>query len=509
MNLSATARLAIGLIAVSFLLRIICATVLPISGDEALYWSYSKHLGWGYVDHPIINPLMIRIGTTLFGDTSLGVRIMPLLLSLPASWAMWRAGTLLFDDADAGAMAALIFNLTIAVSVGSFIATSDASVIVASAFVLYSLAKLETTGKAHWWLAAGLFVGLGMLCKYTMVFIAVGIVLRVLLAPTQRKWLFHPYSFAAGAVSLLIFSPVLWWNAHHEWVSFVYQAGRTHSHGLTLNYLSDYVGSQAAYLTPPVFVLGILAFLNAPGSLKVPASVRILVLSLITPTLLYFAWHSLHERVEGNWPEVMYPAYAMAATMIVHTARSSSDKKPWIRWSHRLMIPIAAGLALLVYAQALIGPIPLGRKDPVSRELAYGWQGIARQVEAARRDNDAASIITSDYTTNSWLRFYLPSRVDVTQINERLRWANEPSPPQSDFNSPMLYICRDGCQFLDEVRSGFGDFRLIEKLTRKRNGLFIETYSIYLASQPISSPYDLIRKPLVKGRDSKPKDTTT
>src|SRR5258706_7821256 len=78
--------------------RLVVAANAPLAPDEALYWRYSKHLAPGFMDHPFMNPLMIRIGTTLFGDTPLGVRMISVLSSLPASWAVWRAAGSLFRD---------------------------------------------------------------------------------------------------------------------------------------------------------------------------------------------------------------------------------------------------------------------------------------------------------------------------------------------------------------------------------------------------------------------------
>jgi hypothetical protein len=493
-------RMVIAFVAVSFLIRLICAAALPLSGDEALYWSYSKHLNWGYIDHPIMNPLVIRIGTFFLGDTPLGTRVVPLLLSLPATWAIWKTGEILLGSKRAGATAALLFNLTIAVSVGSFIATSDSSVIVTSAFTLLALARLERSENPKRWIEVGFWIGMGMLTKYTTVFLALGILTWLVIVPTRRKWLINRYSFLGGIISLGFFLLVLKWNSEHSWISFIYQAGRTTVHVWTLKYLGDFLASQIGFLTPPIFLLGVLGIFGRSKQSAIVPSAKALIVSLIAPMFLYFTWHSLHERVEGNWLEVMYPAYVIAAAMAIERAGKAGLGSKFIMWSRRLLLPFGVGLALIIYVQALFGVMPLGRKDPTSRELAFGWPEISLAIQTIKQQTGAESIITSDYTTNSWLRFYSPKTLIVTQINERLRWANEPPPPSDTFNKPMLYICRDSCQFLDDVQSGFDHFETVETLGRRRHGLPIETYSIFLVSGPRRPPFEFIDMPFVKGQ---------
>ena len=116
--------------------KLLFAGLIPLAGDETLYWMYSRHLAPGFIDHPPMNPLMIRVGTTLFGQTPFGVRVFAVLTALPATWAVWRAAGLLFKDQALAASAALLFNLTTAMTVGSLAATSDPMVILASSFLL-------------------------------------------------------------------------------------------------------------------------------------------------------------------------------------------------------------------------------------------------------------------------------------------------------------------------------------------------------------------------------------
>ncbi|MHA0111275.1 glycosyltransferase family 39 protein, partial [Klebsiella pneumoniae] len=75
-------------------------------------------------------------------------------------------------------------------------------------------------------LAVGAAFGLGLCSKYTTIFFAVSILAWVLVIPAQRRWLLTPWPWLGGLVALAVFSPVLIWNAQHQWASIVYQSGR-------------------------------------------------------------------------------------------------------------------------------------------------------------------------------------------------------------------------------------------------------------------------------------------
>src|SRR5215475_14865077 len=77
-------------------LRLVAAAYTPLTFDEAYYWLWSRHLAFGYYDHPPMVALVIRAGTMIAGDTELGVRPFSVLLALPMSYAVYRSAAILF-----------------------------------------------------------------------------------------------------------------------------------------------------------------------------------------------------------------------------------------------------------------------------------------------------------------------------------------------------------------------------------------------------------------------------
>src|SRR6478736_4987260 len=237
-------------------LRLVAAAFTPITFDEAYYWMWSKSLAGGYYDHPPMVAFVIRLGTMIAGDTELGVRLASILLALPMSWEVYHAAAVLFGGRQVAATAVILLNVTLMAAVGTMIVTPDAPLLVASSFLLFSLAKVLETGRGAWWLAVGLATGAALLSKYTALFFGPAILIWLLAVPKLRRWLISPWLYLGGLVALLMFAPVIMWNADHHWVSFIKQMGRARIEDLRPLFIAELAPTQVAFATPLVFILG-------------------------------------------------------------------------------------------------------------------------------------------------------------------------------------------------------------------------------------------------------------
>src|ERR1700674_6096689 len=237
-------------------LRLVAASWTPLTFDEAYYWRWSKHLAFGYYDHPPAVAYVIRAGTMIAGDTELGVRLVSILLALPMSFAVYRAATILFGGERVAATATILLNVTLMAAVGTLIVTPDAPLLVASSFVLFFLAKVLESGRGAWWLAGGAAVGAALLSKYTALFFGPAILIWLVAVPKLRRWLISPWLYLGGLVALAIFTPVILWNADHHWVSFIKQIGRARIEDFRPVFIAELIPTQIAFATPLVFILG-------------------------------------------------------------------------------------------------------------------------------------------------------------------------------------------------------------------------------------------------------------
>src|SRR4051812_18757947 len=302
------------------IIRLSVAAVIPLAPDEAYYWVWSRAPAPGYVDHPPMVALWIQAGTALTGQTALGVRLLGPLSAALASWLLYDAARTLFPGSRAGVMAVLLLNATLLLGVGSVIMTPDTPLLVFWTATLWAASRLAVGGSGKWWLAAGLFGGLALDSKYTALFLWIGIGLWVLLVPAMRPWLRRWQPWAACLLGLALFAPVLAWNAAHGWAGFLRQGGRVADWQpmRALGFVAELVGSQLGLATPLVWVLCMAALVVAARRAwqgRDPAWSLLTALSL--PPVLVFVQHAIGDRVQGNWPAIIYPALAVAAGGLV------------------------------------------------------------------------------------------------------------------------------------------------------------------------------------------------
>src|SRR3979411_366243 len=274
-------------------LRRVAASWTPLTFDEAYYWMWSKHLAGGYYDHPPGVAFVIRLGTMIAGDTELGVRLVSILLALPMSWAVYRTASILFGVRLAST-ATILLNVTLMAAVGTLIVTPDAPLLVASSFVLFSLAKVLQTGRGAWWLAVGVATGTALLSKYTALFFGPAILIWLVAVPKLRRWLLSPWLYLGGLVALSMFSPVILWNADHHWVSFIKQIGRARIEDFRPAFIAELIPTQIAFATPLVFILGAMGLYALLRRDDGASAARMLINATFWTIVVYFIWHSLH-----------------------------------------------------------------------------------------------------------------------------------------------------------------------------------------------------------------------
>jgi 4-amino-4-deoxy-L-arabinose transferase-like glycosyltransferase len=437
--------------------RLILAAILPLAPDEAYYWLWSRHLQAGYFDHPPMVALWIRAGTDLAGQTPLGIRLLGPLSGAVGSLLVWSAGRDLLDNDRAGLIAAALLNATIMVGVGAIIMTPDTPLFFFWTAAVAAAGRLIATRDSRWWLVIGLAAGAALLSKYTALLLVAGIGLWLLTRRDGRAMLRTVWPWAGLGLAFLVFLPNLIWNAEHGWVSFFKQGSRVTHFDVdrAAQFFAELVASQIGLATPIIFALGVAGLWRLAGR-RDPAVSLLLWLSALPAAV--FLEHVLSDRVQSNWPAVIYPAACLAAGGLL-----AARGRAW------LAPALLSGFALtaLVYAQALAGLVPIPpRHDPAALQLA-GWRGVAAAVQA----HPAAFYTSDEYGPAAELAFFLPSDV-VAEFGGGFdrRW---------DFlGLPVLNVPAGTPGILVTRRADTPCPVLLGTVTRARGGGIVATYRL-------------------------------
>jgi 4-amino-4-deoxy-L-arabinose transferase-like glycosyltransferase len=442
--------------------RLLAAAQVPLAPDEAYYWVWARHLQPGYLDHPPMVALWIAAGTALLGDTPLGVRLLAPIGVALATLAIWRAGEDLFPGRGAGLVAAILLNGTLLFGAGAVLMTPDTPLLVFWCAVLWATARLAASGRAAWWLAIGALAGGALLSKYTAAFVGLGLALWLLLDARARPWLATRWPWLGGALALLLFVPVLAWNATQGWASFAKQGGRAgDGEALTLRFLGELLGGQFALATPIVFVLcvaGVVAALRRGRE-------ALLLLAMVLPAAALFLWQSLFSRVQGNWPAILYPAAALAAGAFLGAR--------WRRWA-RPGAALGLVMTIAVLVQATLAPLPLARRqDPTLARLG-GWDGFAADLAEAARVAEADFVAAEEYGLAALLAFHLPREARVIAMDARWAHFGLPAP------APLLTGLLVRSERRGEGPPLWPGAAPAASLLRARGGIEAERYRLFL-----------------------------
>ncbi|OPY95155.1 glycosyltransferase [Bradyrhizobium sacchari] len=430
---------ALLIIAAMTALRIIYASALELRTDEAYYWTWSKEAALSFLDHPPGIAWLIRFGTAIFGDTTLGVRFGGIVAMLVTQLLLADIVRRLTHDVRA--IVAVVLMPEAALYYGLLMAkvAPDVAAIPFAVAVIWSLVRLAQSGDGRWWLAAGLFAGLAMLSKFTVVMFAPAVAAFLLVPDWRWRWLRSPYPYLAVLIALATFSPVLIWNVQHDWASFRFQGVRaTTNYGISLRTFGDYIGLQlglVGFVMLPV-VLSALAMTAWRGYRRREPLAILLSTAVLVP-FLYFLVKSLTLRVGDTWPMFMWPVGFVAAVVNLVTLSRENPSARMIRsglfW---MKTAIVSGIAfvVIVFLYYVVAPWNLlGKIDPIGGEA--GYEQVAARAQAALDETGATWIATTDYRTYAMMRWLFRGRVPVIELNERGRF--------QDFRDPGMDRIKD------------------------------------------------------------------
>ncbi|WP_285498889.1 glycosyltransferase family 39 protein [Actinokineospora sp. NBRC 105648] len=232
--------------------------------DELYFRVAGAHPAWGYVDQPPLVPLLAKAQIALFGDTPFAVRVVPALLAGLSVWVAAHIARELGGGGRAQVLAAFAAAGTLATLSAGHVLHPTAVDHVVWVALCWLLVRLLRTRDSRLWLAIGAVVGVGLLAKYLVVLLVVGLAAGLLGAGPRHVP--RDRFLAAGAgIGAVIALPVLIWQATHGWpqLSMASDLSEPLGVGSAVSFLVGQVLMIGPFLTP-LWVAGLVALFRRP-----------------------------------------------------------------------------------------------------------------------------------------------------------------------------------------------------------------------------------------------------
>lgn len=408
------------------------AALVPLFDDEAYYALWARDLAPGYYDHPPMIAYMIRLGTSLFGETSLGIRLFPVTGFVASGFLLGDMARRMSGRAvGLPVLATTLYNLGLPVfALGSF-ATPDAPSTLFWVAALWAAIHAtntppDTRSATPWWICTGLLIGLGGLSKFTNAFLAFGLLAYLVATPKGRAYLPTRLPYMAAAAAILPLLPYLSWNLQNDWLGLERQGARLVASGFSTRYLGEYA---TLLLLAPTPLVSWFAFRALKAS---PKDSALLVWSSV-PLLLYFAWHATHAPVQANWIAPLQALFAILAAFGLGQAQSPR------RWT-KATLAIALLMSVCLVATAFNPVTPIGTTDNPPNQTR-GWPATQDAITELLEETGATWIATTDYARTGSLALRFP-QVRVWSVDQLQRYGFRGAFPTELCTAPGLLIER-------------------------------------------------------------------
>lgn len=389
------------------------AGLLTLSVDEAHYALYADFLAPSYFDHP---PMVgwIQWPLVALDSPDWVLRLIPQVLWLVSAvlaWQLaerlreivpaWKADTLPGQPGLWAVLMILLAPVFHVLSVGLLPDTLIMALVLAMMQVTLHLCTTEGRGMGFW-VALGVLAGLAGLSKYTAILFALAVAGALWLNVGLRV-LASPGPWIAVLIAAVLVSPVFYWNASHDWISFRYQIEHSGGGQWKAYRLLSFAGLQIVAFGPLIVaaVIGTLRALRAHPDR--------LILGLWLFFLIPFAVTAYMSGGGRTLPHWMAPAWLAAIVLgaspvAVHWNLGKKKLLATLVWIQAGMCTIAFAALFFIGIPFLGADHPLHQKNPLAD--LWGWDKagqIAREL-AARHGTDTLTV--GNWTLASRLAWY-------------------------------------------------------------------------------------------------------
>ncbi len=367
--------LVLVLLAAWWVINLLQAAFTGLANDEAYYWYFSKHLDWGYFDHPPMVAVLVWLSSWLPG--ALGIRFCATLLQPLYLLLFWH----LIRPADATRRDAVLYVLLCfsqpLLQLYGFLAVPDAPLMFCTVLFLWAWQRFLRSNTLADALLMGLAVALLGYSKYH------GALVVLLVLLSQPRIFCRPRLYVAALVALVLYLPHLWWQYSHDWVSLRYHLAGRNAWEYKTSFTFEYLATLLVLFNPLwLYHYGRTFFSRRRATVPMRGT----LVWMVAGFALFFLVATRNGHAQPQW---LLPMALPLTALLFYEARSSRYV--------RVAAWVCGGLFLVVRVLAVTNP--MGMKGEL-------WNQEATYSQIAEVADGRPVLFMQNYTAPAKYAYY-------------------------------------------------------------------------------------------------------
>jgi 4-amino-4-deoxy-L-arabinose transferase-like glycosyltransferase len=472
-----------GLVLLHFLVWFSLGMVLDLHPDEADHWVWSQYLSWGYYEHPPMVAWAIRFFTTFLGNNQWTLELGSQVVTLLSFLAIFLLARKAFE-ARTAFLSVLCLEATPLFTVGSMIFIIDTVLILFYLWAALGFWKGYEQGNKKYFYWAGLSLGLALQSKVTAILFPFSAFLFLILSAERRKILRDPHLYTALLLGLTVFSPFIYWNMTHGWISIEGQLEKGLTGGRDWNQMLGFWFGQPLIIGPVLFFFFLKGLWEGIKKFNHEARSSYLVLLTVVPLLIFGLAAFKGKYTDPTWTDIGWPFGAVLAGKYF-SDRLSKERARKAFWVGGLVLATSWLPIGLIALHALHPFLPVAVKNDRSLEM-WGWRqlgpAIGREYERFFPGQTRVFVITDEYQLAGAVSFYTPQHpVPYTFAkSKRNIWV---SIEELKRRGALLVCTPESCQQdRDKTRTLFKKVEPVTEIPITRQGQVVKKFKVYYCS---------------------------
>lgn len=400
--------------------------------DEYLHLDQANHLAWGYISVPPLTSWIAYL-IKLFGNGFFWVKFFPGLFGALTLLVVWKT----IETLKGGLFALVAGSLAVLVSVIlriNILFQPNSSDIFFWAFAYFTIIKYISTSNSRWLLMTGVAVGFGILSKYNMVFLVLGILPAALLTEHRKLFLLKNFYLGVGIATIIVLPNMIWQYQNH--FPTFYQLNELARTQLVNVNRADFIKDQFLYFSSSVVIIlaAFVAFFIYPPFRQYRLFFWSYLITLclflflkaksyyaigLYPILICFGIVYLEQLLARDWKKYLRP---LVIILII------GGSIPFFLIAFPVQSPMAIQKNNGLYKAFGVLRWEDGKDHPLPQDFAdmIGWKELASKVDSiysALPDQDKTLILCDNYGQAGAINYYTTKNIRAVSFNaDYINW---------------------------------------------------------------------------------------